>query len=88
MTAVDPLDAYLAQVRAAGVATVIVAWQDEWDLTDERGFGPVQRVRLLAYSSGDLLTLDLRGPEADRKVLASRLQAAGVRVELRSRNQA
>ncbi|MEK7412765.1 MAG: hypothetical protein AAB263_05535 [Planctomycetota bacterium] len=82
----DQLDAYLAQVVAAGITTVVIAWQDEWDLTDERGFGPVQRTRLLAYRGGEILALELRNALADRRALAKRLIDAGLKVEQRSRN--
>lgn len=84
----DPVEDFIASVRAAGVDLAILAWQQEWDLTDDRGFGPVRRGRLIAYAAGEVIATDLAGDQADRDTVASRLAAAGLRVEHRSRNLA
>lgn len=86
MTEADAIADFINQVKAQGITTVVLAWQDEWDLTDDRGFGPVQRTRLLAYHAGELLTLDLRGEQAARSSLGKRLAKAGLQVEQRRRN--
>lgn len=84
----DPIDAFIAAVRRAGITTVILAWQEEWDLTGQRGFGPVRRARLIAYAAGEVIAHDLAGEDCDREAILARLQEAGLRVELRSRNRA
>lgn len=84
----DPIDGFIRAVRAAGNPTAILAWQDEWDLTDQRGFGPVRRARLLAYAAGEVIATDVDGDTCDRETILGRLQSAGLRVELRSRNRA
>ena len=84
-TTPDDPAAFFAHVRQAGIRDVIVAIQDEWDLTDARGFGPVQRARLLAYRKGDLLACDVVGLSADD--LAQHIRAAGLTPSFRSRNR-
>lgn len=84
----DPIDGFIAAARAAGCTTAILAWQQEWDLTDQRGYGPVRRGRLVAYAGGEVIAADLDGDACDREAVAARLAAAGLRVETRSRNRA
>lgn len=84
----DSIDDFITAVRAAGNPIAILAWQDEWDLTDQHGFGPVRRARLLAYAGGEVIAADADGDACDRDAILARLQAAGLRVELRSRNRA
>jgi hypothetical protein len=84
----DPIDGFINAVRTAGSPLAILAWQDEWDLTDQHGFGPVRRVRLLAYADGEVIAADVAGDACDRDAILARLQSAGLRVELRSRNRA
>jgi hypothetical protein len=84
----DPIDRFAASARSAGASTIVVAWQQEWDLTRQHGFGPVSRVRLVAYSGGTMLAEDLPGEAHNREVVAARLRAAGFAVEFRRRNQA
>lgn len=82
------VDGFIARVRAAGAARVVVALQQEWDLTDARGYGPVRRARLLAYAGGELLASDLPGDAIDGEALVGRLRRAGLAVEVRTRNRA
>lgn len=82
----DPVDIFISDVRAAGADLAILAWQQEWDITAERGFGPVRRARLVAYAQGRVIAADIPGENADRAAIAARLAAAGLRVEQRSRN--
>lgn len=84
----DPIDGFIAAARAAGCTTAILAWQEEWDLTDARGFGPVRRARLVAYAGGEVIAAEAAGDANDRAAIAARLAAAGLRVETRSRNRA
>lgn len=84
----DEIDRFISETRAAGVTTAILAWQQEWDLTDAHGFGPVRRARLIAYAAGRIIAADAPGDAVDRDALAARLTAAGLRVESRCRNLA
>lgn len=92
-TSCSDRDDFLRQVRAAGIATVIVAWRDEWaPSTATAGvahgdvrFGPMHDLLVLAYRRGHLLRWQ---PPADTKRddVARDLRELGLRVELRSRN--
>lgn len=84
----DPIDGFIAAAHAAGCTTAILAWQEEWDLTAQRGFGPVRRARLIAYAGGEVIAADVTGEDNDREHITARLTAAGLRVERRSRNRA
>ena len=81
------VDDFITRARAAGAGTAIVAWQDEWDITDAHGFGPVRRARLLAYAGGEVIAADVAGDAVEREAVLGRLRAAGLAVELRSRNR-
>lgn len=84
----DDIDRFIGESRAAGARTAILAWQEEWALTDARGYGPVRRARLIAYAAGEVIAADVPGDAVDRTALVGRLTAAGLRVEQRSRNLA
>jgi hypothetical protein len=83
----DPVDRFCAAARAAGASTAIIAWQDEWDLTDAQGYARVRRARLLAYAGGEVVSADLPGDDHDREALSARLGAAGFTVAVRARNR-
>ena len=84
----DVIDAYVAQLQAAGVSAVVLGWQKEWDLTAQAGYAPVRRAWLVAYRAGEVLKLDVPGEDVDRDALAERLRSAGLAVTLRPRNRA
>lgn len=84
----DPIDSFIATIHAKRITTVILGWQQEWDLTAQRGFGPVRRARLIAYGGGEVIAADVGGEEAERETILDRLRAAGLHVELRSHNRA
>jgi len=84
----DPIDVYIDRLRSTGVATVVLGWQQEWDITAQQGYGPVRRARLIAYHAGEVLALDVPGEDVDRTSLAERLRTAGLAVTLRPRNRA
>lgn len=83
----DAVDDFIAQVRAGGAATAILAWQEEWDLTSAGGYGPVRRARLLAYARGEVIAADLPDEAVDRDALQARLRLAGLTVVVRPRNR-
>jgi len=84
----DPrVEGFVERVRASGTARVIVSWQDEWDITDGHGFGPVRRARLLAYAAGEVIAADASGDAVDQAALLEYLQRNGLSVDLRSRNR-
>ena len=81
------IDQFIELARAGGVSRVIVSWQEEWDITDGHGYGPVRRARLLAYAAGEVIASDVPGDAVDREALLARLAAAGLQADLRSRNR-
>ncbi len=89
MPAMQPeVDGFIERVRAAGLTRVIVRWQEEWDVTNQHGYGPVRRARLLAYQAGELLAADVPGDDLDRGALLGHLRASGLDVTLQVRNRA
>jgi hypothetical protein len=83
-----PVAEFIERSRACGASRVIVSWQEEWDVTDARGYGPVRRARLLAYAGGEVIAADVPGDQIDRDELLGRLRSSGLPVELVVRSRA
>ena len=94
--ACNDLPAFRKELSARGIQTAILAWRAEWAPAGETPganhgdvvFGSLREVTVLGYHkpSGTVVKLELRGEAADRDGIKAHLQAAGLRVEERSRN--
>jgi hypothetical protein len=73
---------FLERTRASGASRIIVSWQEEWDVTDARGYGPVRRARLLAYAGGEVIAADVPGDQVDRDALLGQLRTVGLPVDV------
>ena len=92
----EPIDhehpaAFIAAAKRLGITTVVIAWQDEYGQVPDVETINYQRLRLLrlvAYqrSGGALLRCCVTGGSDERAALRRELEAAGFRVEERSRN--
>jgi hypothetical protein len=88
-TDLDDVAAFIAETTRLGVATAILAWQDEYGQVPDAARVDYDRVRvitLLAYHQGTILRCRLAGGKDERAHLRGALQAAGLAVEERSRN--
>ena len=83
-----PVAAFLERARTCGASRLIVSWQEEWDVTDARGYGPVRRARLIAYAGGEVIAADIPGDQVDRDELLARLQDSGLPVDVVRHNRA
>jgi hypothetical protein len=86
------LDAFLEAIRTLGIATVVIAWQDEYGQVPEVPgvvFDQLARFSLLAYHrpTSRILRCQQQGDGAVRRVLVERLRDQGLVVEERSRNE-
>ena len=85
----EPQDvaSFITLCVARGVRLVVVAWQDEWAQTPQAGavdYSRVVETTLLAYHEGHIIRL--AAPFLARDEARRALEAAGLTVELRSRN--
>jgi hypothetical protein len=85
-------EAFMADARALGIATVVIAWQHEYgqqDGVEMVNYRLLQRLTLLAYHrpSAAILRCHLAGGGAEREALRRNLAANGFAVALRCRNQ-
>lgn len=90
------LNEFIKLVQDKQLHTVIAAWREEWaPHTAVPGmthgdvvFGSLRELTVLAYDKplGQILRLELLGPDADRPAVVATLRAAGLRVEERKRN--
>ena len=82
------LQAFVAACGEHAITTVVLTWRQEWGpqqvADDPTDYGPRNEVRLLAYHAGTIHSCDLSG--VDRDGLRADLEAAGLQVELRTRN--
>lgn len=81
--------AFLAAVRARGLARAVLAWQEEYTQHPDPTAVRYERVRLLtllAYDPADGCIVRCRLDGMDRAAVAAELAAAGIAVESRSRN--
>ncbi len=83
-----PVAEFIERSRASGASRLIVSWQEEWDVTDARGYGPVRRARLLAYAGGEVIAVDVPGDQVDRDELLGQLRASGLPIEVVRHNRA
>ena len=86
----DPA-AFLATARELGIATVILAWQEEYGQQEDSSavrYERLAQLTLLAYerAGGRILRCALPGGAAVRARLRSEFVAAGLTVEQRCRN--
>jgi hypothetical protein len=88
-TDLDDPAAFIAETARLGVATVILAWRDEYGQLPDAAKVDYDRVRaitLLAYHQGTIIRCHLGGGEEERARLRGALRAAGLAVEERCRN--
>jgi hypothetical protein len=80
---------FIAEARQRGCTTAIIAWQREY-AQDVAAAGVVyDRVRfatVLSYHRGTVIRVALRNGDADVAAIRAACEAAGLRVEERSRN--
>ena len=86
----DPA-AFLATARELGIATVILAWQEEYGQQDDPTavrYERLARITLLAYErgTGRILRCTLPGGAQMRARLRAAVTAAGLAIEERCRN--
>ncbi len=85
-------EAFMADARARGVRTVVIAWQEEYGQEAAQGsvnYAVLRRLTLLAYhrADGTILRCQLVGGAREREELRATLAAHGFAVALRCRNQ-
>jgi hypothetical protein len=85
-------EAFMADARALGIATVVIAWQEEYGQqagVETVNYQLLQRLTLIAYHrpSAAILRCQLTGGGAEREALRTALAANGFVVALRCRNQ-
>lgn len=84
----DP-SAFLAALRARGLARAVLAWQEEYTQHPDPGAVRYERVRLLtllAYDPTDGCIVRCTLDGVDRQAVRAELSTAGIAVEERSRN--
>ncbi len=83
---------FIAEVRACGLTTVVIAWQQEYgQVRDAPGvvFERLAHFSLLAYHkpTSSILRCHQQGGTQERAAMATRLRSAGFTVEERDRNE-
>jgi hypothetical protein len=85
-------EAFMADAHAHGIATVVIAWQEEYGQqggVETVNYQLLQRLTLIAYHrpSAAILRCPLSGGGSEREALRQLLIANGFTVALRCRNQ-
>ncbi len=85
-------EAFMADARALGIATVVIAWQEEYGQqvgVETVNYRLLRRLTLIAYHrpGAAILRCRLTGGAAEREALRTTLAANGFTVALRCRNQ-
>lgn len=83
---------FIAEARAGGLTTVVIAWQQEYgQVLGAPGvvFDRLAHFSLLAYHrpTSTILRCHQQGGAEERAAMAARLRAAGFTVEERDRNE-
>jgi len=85
-------EAFMADARALGIATVVIAWQEEYgqqEGVEMVNYQLLRRLTLIAYHrpSAAILRCELAGGGREREALRTTLVDNGFAVALRCRNQ-
>jgi hypothetical protein len=85
-------EAFMADAQALGIATVVIAWQEEYGQqggVETVNYQRLRRLTLIAYHrpSAAILRCHLDGGGPERAALRATLEANGFAVALRCRNQ-
>ncbi len=81
------VESFITACRERNLPKAVIAWQNEWAQTpqpDQVNYDRVQETTLLAYHGGTILRFTSKTLTKDEAQAA--LTAAGLTVELRSRN--
>jgi len=92
----EDLIEFQKHLKDKALQTVILTWREEWapasDVPGENHgnvvFGSLREITVLSYHkpSGTIISLTLKGPQAERKTVRGQLINAGFTVEERCRN--
>jgi hypothetical protein len=85
-------EAFMADARALGIATVVIAWQEEYGQqggVETVNYQVLRRMTLIAYHrpGATILRCHLAGGLSEREAMCATLAANGFAVALRCRNQ-
>ena len=92
----ESLGEFQKSLRDKEIKTAILTWREEWAPASEvpgqnHGevtFGSLREIQVLGYHrpSGTIISLVLRGPDAERQTIREQLVSSGFKVSERCRN--